>query len=394
MDVLKLRFMATLTVSFVLMVCGACGPSEEATEGPPAPEPSESESAGGNQPPAISSLTPAQTQVSPSSIIEVRCVASDPEGDALSYEWAATGGSFSGTGSTVSWLAPEPCGDWDITITVKDGKGGITQSTIVVSVVSNQEPVIASVTANPATVLPGASSTVTCVASDPDGDALTYTWKADYGEMTGVGETVTWMAPDTEGEFHITVTVVDGKGGVNVGTVSVTAERFETQTTTFTPLASETGTMSSGGDKDLTRTVAGDSKDNEGYRAFWSFDLYSLRGTDVKEATITFTTKDVVDDPFRVPTGLRGLHIWHIRGEAGELPDYLSEPVRELTDPILWEPPDVIDVTTIATNIARGLAGSDRLQLMAGFQYKTNANALAEYVEWLSVTVTVTYAPK
>jgi hypothetical protein len=94
-------------------------------------------------------------------------------------------------------------------VTVKDGKGGTTQASVTLGVVKNQDPAISSLTANPITVLPQSRSTVTCTASDPDGDALTYSWEASEGEITGVGKTVTWIAPDREGWFTITVTVDD-----------------------------------------------------------------------------------------------------------------------------------------------------------------------------------------
>ena len=400
MNQFKVKFGIVMVILVMVIANGACGASEEAPleQVPPEQSPPEQTEAapsqpGVNRPPVISSLTPAQTQVIPLTIIEVRCDASDPDGDVLSYDWSSTGGTFSGTGNVVSWAAPEQYGSWNIMVTVKDGKGGTTQASVTLGVVKNQDPAISSLTANPITVLPQSRSTVTCTASDPDGDALTYSWEATEGEITGVGNTVTWIAPDREGWFTITITVDDNKGGLDVATISVSAER-SIVIETFTPLASETGTVTSGGDRDTSRTIAGDSKANKGYRAFWSFDLHNLRGTDVKEAQLTFTTKDVVGDPFRVPTGLRGLHIWQIRSEAGRLPDYLTDPVKELTEQVIFEPPEVIHVTTIVRNIGAGLSPSDRLRLMAGFQYESNHNSLAEYVEWCSVTLTVTYARK
>ena len=102
----------------VITLSSACGPGVEPQPTPPEP--------GDNQLPVISSLIPAQIQVHPSSIIEIQCVASDPDGDKISYEWSSTGGKFSGTGPTVSWIAPEDYGNYSIKVTVKDGKGGIT----------------------------------------------------------------------------------------------------------------------------------------------------------------------------------------------------------------------------------------------------------------------------
>ncbi len=86
---------------------------------------------------------------------------------------------------------------------------------------ANEAPVITSLTANPVSVVPGETSNITCVASDPDDDTLTYSWTATGGTISGVGSTVTWIAPSVAGTFTISVTVDDGEGGTDTGTVSV-----------------------------------------------------------------------------------------------------------------------------------------------------------------------------
>ena len=77
---------------------------------------------------------------------------------------------------------------------------------------SNNSPVIESLTAEPPVVKQGKSATVKCVASDPDGDELSYQWVATKGNISGQGSTVTWMSPNTCGDYVITVTVVDSGG--------------------------------------------------------------------------------------------------------------------------------------------------------------------------------------
>lgn len=72
-------------------------------------------------------------------------------------------------------------------------------------------PRVTSLTPDAAAVEPGATTTITCVAADPQGDTLTYTWTATGGAFTGAGETVTWTAPDAEGTYTITCTVSDGE---------------------------------------------------------------------------------------------------------------------------------------------------------------------------------------
>lgn len=85
----------------------------------------------------------------------------------------------------------------------------------------NTPPQISSLTATPDNIGVGGSSTVVCVATDPDGDTLTYDWTATKGTFTGSGDTVTWMAPNEEGTYTIRVTVSDGKGGTVEESVSV-----------------------------------------------------------------------------------------------------------------------------------------------------------------------------
>jgi len=75
----------------------------------------------------------------------------------------------------------------------------------------NKPPLITSLNPSATEVARGGNCTVTCVASDPDNDALTYAWTATDGAISGTGGTVTWTAPTTEGTYTVTVTVSDGE---------------------------------------------------------------------------------------------------------------------------------------------------------------------------------------
>ena len=99
----------------------------------------------------------------------------------------------------------------------------------------NTPPQISSLTATPENVGVGGSSTVVCVATDPDGDTLTYDWTATKGTFSGSGDTVTWMAPNEEGTYTIRVSVSDGKEGiveescsiavgVSLGSINITSD--------------------------------------------------------------------------------------------------------------------------------------------------------------------------
>jgi hypothetical protein len=60
--------------------------------------------------------------------------------------------------------------------------------------------------------MPGCTIEVTCTASDPEDDELSYVWSADGGSISGTGKTVDWSAPEEVGIYNITVVVIDGHG--------------------------------------------------------------------------------------------------------------------------------------------------------------------------------------
>jgi len=93
--------------------------------------------------------------------------------------------------------------------------------------IANNAPQITSLSADPATVDPEADTTITCVATDADGDTLTYAWSYSgpaVGGISGTGSTVEWTVPETEGTYTVSVTVSDGKGGTDEGSCAVTVE--------------------------------------------------------------------------------------------------------------------------------------------------------------------------
>lgn len=65
---------------------------------------------------------------------EIECVASDPDGDELLFEWSVDGGAISGEGAVVTWTAPLRGGEVTVTVTVSDGRGGVTTESLVFSV--------------------------------------------------------------------------------------------------------------------------------------------------------------------------------------------------------------------------------------------------------------------
>jgi len=166
-----------------------------------------------NHSPIISSLDAVRTVANRGEYISIECVASDTDQDRLIYSWLATGGEFHGTGPLAIWTAPYSLDIYEITVVVKDDRGGVATKKISIEVGVNHSPVIESLTAEPSSVLQGETITVECLASDSDGDELTYMWTAEDGDFAGDGSIVTWAAPMDCKYYNLTVLVADGRGG-------------------------------------------------------------------------------------------------------------------------------------------------------------------------------------
>ena len=119
-----------------------------------------------------------------------------------------------------------------VTITLVGGNGN-----------SNQAPEISSLLAVPIGVSPGGFSTITCVASDPEDDTLTYDWTATGGTISGIGSVIGWIAPGVSGTYSIYVSVSDGEGGTaNESVLIIVAGVTPTPTPRPTPTPTSTHT--------------------------------------------------------------------------------------------------------------------------------------------------------
>jgi len=168
-----------------------------------------------NHRPAIVSLEAIPEKVSPLGACQLVCTASDADDDELSYNWSANGGEINGDGATVTWHAPRSEGSYNVTVTVTDGQGGETTDYVSIEVRTNKVPTITSLVADAEWTLPSGSIQMTCTASDPDDDELSYEWSASGGVISGTGSEATWTAPESTGMYDITVVVKDGHGAEN-----------------------------------------------------------------------------------------------------------------------------------------------------------------------------------
>ncbi|MCJ7515377.1 MAG: PKD domain-containing protein [Dehalococcoidia bacterium] len=259
--------------------------------------------------------------------------------------------------------------------------------------VPNQSPVISKVTANPAEVVSGKSITITAVAADPDDDPLTYSWSASDGTITGTGSEVTWAAPNKTGNINIGLTVTDNRGGQATGSVAVNVVG-PSKTITINTVPSETGTVDQKNATDYARVRAGDDANNVGYRAFWSFDIYSLAGKDIQSATLKFSEPTVSGSPFAYnapPLGLGGLWLWKTT-HGSSLPTFGYVGSKLIHVGLIYDPPTTVDVTVPIQQLAT--AGVSRFQIEGLFNKVSNGNVTLDMAEWPPIVLEVTYAVK
>jgi hypothetical protein len=138
----------------------------------------------------------------------------------------ASGATFSCTWDTGNTAE----GDYQLVATAQDAAGNTTASApIAFSVGEDLPPAISAVGASPTSVNEGQNTSLSVTASDPRGDALSYSWVqvspvTPVGTFTG-GDTATpaWTAPllSATTAFTLRVTVSDSKGGTAQRTVDL-----------------------------------------------------------------------------------------------------------------------------------------------------------------------------
>ena len=170
-----------------------------------------------NHPPfAACSASPASVFAGSGDSVAVHVNASDPDSDPLTYSYTATGGSVDGTGPDTRWNSTGlAAGTYTVNAKVDDGRGGTATcaTDIAVQPKPNQPPTI-SCSTDRSPILPGERTGITSVASDPDGDPLTYSYTTTGGQITGSGAKVQFDSTGlSAGNYSVKCSVSDGRGG-------------------------------------------------------------------------------------------------------------------------------------------------------------------------------------
>ncbi|MFP2896612.1 kelch repeat-containing protein [Corallococcus sp. 4LFB] len=194
-----------------------------------------------NEAPLIDYVVANPSTVTAGGTVSLISYAHDPNPeDTLSYAWSATAGTFSSTSeSDTSWTAPATTGIQTLTLTVTDSRGLASSALLRVNVLPegegeaelsisfNSAPVVTSLDAAPTHLVVGQPTSVSVTASDPDGDALSYSWSASCaGTWTDASSGTARFTPslvpaEACNNCRLTVSVSDGRGGHNTGTVAL-----------------------------------------------------------------------------------------------------------------------------------------------------------------------------
>ena len=180
-------------------------------------------------PPVMYSCTAAPSPAFPGDPITVTGTATNlnPKKTAT-YTWTGSGGvsvkgdSNVGAVDTAS-LAP---GNYTVTGHVSEGqKVGMFADCTANFTVKQYDPPTVSCSANPTTLAPGGTSTITAAGVSPQNRALTYSYSASAAQISGTGNTATLSTTGAPaGSITITCNVQDDKGQTATSTTSVNVE--------------------------------------------------------------------------------------------------------------------------------------------------------------------------
>lgn len=150
-------------------------------------------------------------------LIVLHAEASDPQSRPLNFTWSADGGTAEGTGADIRWNSTQTTpGTYVVRVRVDNSHGGTADCSVNIRVEQrpNRPPTI-SCSTDRSPIVQGESAGISANASDPDDDALTYSYSASGGRIAGNGQHVqfdsTGVAP---GSYNIKCSVSDSHGGM------------------------------------------------------------------------------------------------------------------------------------------------------------------------------------
>ncbi len=145
------------------------------------------------------------------------------------YSWSGSGVKSDGSTATIATDTLNP-GSYTVKAEAKEGKKGkeglkpgqMAECSASFTVKEFEPPTV-SCQANPSTLKPGDTSTITCTGASPQNRPLTYTYSATAGTISGAGSTATFSSNGAPtGHAGITCNVADDKNHTASADTSLT----------------------------------------------------------------------------------------------------------------------------------------------------------------------------
>ena len=214
-----------------------------------------------NRPPTVTA-TASPTSTTGGGQVSLSATASDPDNNAIQYEWTGAGTFSSPFVRSPTWTAPRPHTEtvYTLQVSASDGEGGFGTDTVEVTVAASTpttgDPTV-SASASKTSIESGERITVTATAADQGGSIASYGWygpaEGTFGDATAAQ--TSWTAPvkDHDNTYTLTVTVTDNDGNRARASVDIAVAANAPPTVSVT--ASKTAVYS-GERVDLTATAS------------------------------------------------------------------------------------------------------------------------------------------
>jgi hypothetical protein len=198
---------------------------------------------------------------------------------------------------------------------------------------------------------------------------------------------VTWDAPAVDGVYEIRVIVSDSDGAAAEKNTTIKVKNPEDSTVLY-HMPAESGSVDANGTLSSSYFV-GDTDNDVAIRSYFSFDISGLTGAEIKEATLSFTVKETVNNPWFIPPFL---HVEPVRyGEKAPEPgdfEAIKATGAELGK-YNSEPPGEID---IRFPIDQAILGSKtRYQVMLRMASLSNYDGQVDHIEFSAAKIEITF---
>lgn len=183
----------------------------------------------------------------------------------------------------------------------------VTTTATETTATDNNPPEILDITYSVVKLLIASQYDILANVTDPDGDALTYTWSVSDGTIDDpTVNPMVWTTPSSDGIYEITLTVNDGNGGTDTEIISVTVYPLPPPEINLDVPLKGWGYITENSVTCYSISCyigVGDDSNNKPTRAYICFDITDLTGTTVLDAALTFGDYTLFNDPTSIIDG-------------------------------------------------------------------------------------------